>query len=105
MNRVAPIFFIAGMAGLIYEVTWVRQFGNLFGNTVHSASLVAAAFMLGLGLGSYGMGVWSDRLAATPRKLLRVYALAEIGIALLALLIALFFSHVEDLRATRDVAQ
>ena len=46
-------FFLSGVSGLIYQVTWVRQFGNVFGNTVHSASLVVAVFMLGLGAGSY----------------------------------------------------
>jgi spermidine synthase len=46
---------------LIYQVVWVRVFGNVFGNTIYSASLVVAVFMLGLGVGSYLVGVWSDR--------------------------------------------
>jgi len=40
---------------------WVRVFGNVFGNTIYSASLVVAVFMLGLGVGSYLVGVWADR--------------------------------------------
>jgi predicted membrane-bound spermidine synthase len=56
-------FFLSGAAGLIYQVTWVRQFGNVFGNTMHSASIVVAVFMLGLGVGSYLAGVWADRQA------------------------------------------
>ncbi|MEQ1876336.1 MAG: hypothetical protein ABL958_06805 [Bdellovibrionia bacterium] len=49
LQRLYPIFFISGMSGLIYEVIWIRQFGNIFGNTIYSSSLVMAVFMLGLG--------------------------------------------------------
>src|SRR5713101_6123844 len=76
------LFFCSGVSGLIYQVAWVREFGNVFGNTVHSASLVVAVFMLGLGVGSYLVGVWADRLhAARPESLLRAYAWADLGIA------------------------
>ena len=55
------LFFFSGLSGLIYQVAWVREFGNVFGNTVYSASIVVAVFMLGLGVGSYIAGVWADR--------------------------------------------
>ena len=41
------LFVCSGLSGLIYQVVWVRVFGNVFGNTVYSASLVVAVFMLG----------------------------------------------------------
>lgn len=79
------LFFASGLAGLVYEVCWVRGFGNDFGNTVHSASLVAAVFMAGLGLGSHRAGAWADRRAASDdraaRTLLRAYGAAELGVA------------------------
>ena len=28
------LFFCSGLSGLIYQVVWVRVFGNVFGNTV-----------------------------------------------------------------------
>ena len=55
------LFFLSGISGLIYQVVWVRMFGNVFGNTIHSASLVVAIFMLGLGAGSFIVGAWADR--------------------------------------------
>ena len=55
------LFFCSGLSGLIYQVVWVRVFGNVFGNTVYSTSLVVAVFMLGLGVGSYVTGAWADR--------------------------------------------
>ena len=83
-------FFLSGISGLIYQVTWVRQFGNVFGNTVHSASIVVAVFMLGLGAGGYCAGAWADRRAgAAPRRLVRLYAYAEGVLACLGLALSL----------------
>ncbi|MBW2458429.1 MAG: hypothetical protein JRI68_28275, partial [Deltaproteobacteria bacterium] len=50
------LFFLSGVAGLIYQVIWVRRFGAIFGNTLHSAALVTGVFMCGLGVGSYLVG-------------------------------------------------
>lgn len=90
LGRVHLLFFASGVAGLVYEVSWVRQIGNVFGNTSTSASLVTAVFMCGLGVGSYWAGVHADR-APRPTHLLRAYAIAEllIGACGLALLVVL----------------
>ncbi len=64
------LFFFSGAAGLIYQVIWVRQFGNVFGNNVYSASLVIAVFMCGLGLGSYLAGNRCLLPAACNREIL-----------------------------------
>jgi spermidine synthase len=86
------LFFLSGISGLVYQVVWVRQFGNIFGNTVHSAALVTAVFMCGLGAGSYLAGVWADRHRARgPRLLLAAYGWSEaligaLGVALAAIL-------------------
>ncbi len=61
MGLISLLFFVSGISGLIYQVVWVREFGNVFGNTVYSASLIVAVFMLGLGVGSYIVGTWADR--------------------------------------------
>ena len=74
MALISLLFFVSGLSGLIYQVVWVREFGNVFGNTVYSASLIIAVFMLGLGVGSYVVGRWADRqYAARPESLLRTY--------------------------------
>ena len=67
------LFFCSGLSGLIYQVVWVRVFGNVFGNTIYSASIVVAVFMLGLGVGSYVVGAWADRrYLDQPESLVRV---------------------------------
>ena len=94
------LFFLSGVSGLIYQVVWVRVFGNVFGNTVHSASLVVAIFMLGLGAGSFIGGVWADRrYAARPDSLLRAYGIAELLIAGLGIAIAAALPHLGTISA------
>jgi len=93
-------FFLSGIAGLIYQVTWVRQFGNVFGNTVHSASIVVAVFMLGLGAGGYLAGAWTDRhVGREPGRLVRLYAYAEALLACLGLALSLVLPHLAVLVA------
>jgi spermidine synthase len=58
---ISLLFFLSVLSGLIYQVVWVHEFGYVFGNTVYSASLIIAVFMLGLGVGSYVVGRWADR--------------------------------------------
>jgi predicted membrane-bound spermidine synthase len=88
------LFFLSGLSGLIYQIVWVRVFGNVFGNTIYSASIVVAIFMLGLGVGSYVVGAWADRrYEAQPESLLRTYGYFEIAIAALGLAIALLLPH------------
>jgi spermidine synthase len=83
------LFFLSGISGLIYQVVWVRVFGNVFGNTIYSASAVVAVFMLGLGAGSYLAGRWSDRrYAANPELPLRAYGYFELTIAAMGAVIA-----------------
>lgn len=79
------LFLCSGAAGLIYEVVWIRQFGNVFGNTPASASLVVAVFMAGLGLGGAFAGRWADlRYANDHVAPLRLYGRVEIAIAAFA---------------------
>src|SRR5204862_6270657 len=102
------LFFCSGVSGLIYQVVWVRVFGNVFGNTVYSASIVVAVFMLGLGVGSYVLGAWADRrYAREPESLLRAYGYVELAIAMMALGISLLLPHLDRIAAmlssyTRD---
>ena len=94
------LFFCSGVSGLIYQVVWVRSFGNVFGNTIYSASLVVAVFMAGLGVGSYLVGAWSDRrYAARPESLLRTYAHLELVIGLMGLGISALLPHLGQVSA------
>ncbi len=50
------IIFAIGMSGfvsMLYEVMWIRTLTQLFGSSVYSFSLVVAAFIAGISLGSW----------------------------------------------------
>jgi spermidine synthase len=94
------LFFLSGIGGLIYQVVWVRVFGNVFGNTVYSASVIVAVFMLGLGMGSYLAGRWADRrYASEPSTPLLAYGCFEVAIAAMGAAIALMLPHLDRLSA------
>ncbi len=93
-------FFMSGIAGILYEVVWVREFGLRFGNTIHSSALVTGVFMSGLGLGAWLGGWLADRRdRGDSRHALRLYVVAEISIALLGLTIALALPHLDGVSA------
>lgn len=104
------LFFCSGLSGLIYQVVWVREFGNVFGNTVYSASLVVAVFMLGLGVGSFLVGGWADRrYAVAPESLLTIYGGFELAIAAMGLGMSVTLPHLDRAAAamsayTRDAS-
>src|SRR5258705_1056595 len=92
------LFFCSGLSGLIYQVVWVRVFGNVFGNTIYSASAVVAVVMLGVGVGSYLADRWSDRrYAANPELPLRAYGYFELTIAAMGAVIAGVLPHLDRL--------
>ena len=94
------LFFLSGVSSLIYQVIWVRQFGNLFGNTVFAASLVIAVFMSGLGVGSYVAGVWADRrYIVRPYAAIRAFGYSELAIGALGFALLLGLGRLDDLPA------
>ena len=70
---VYTIFFLSGAAALIYEISWTRQIGLLFGHTVHAASIVLASYFAGMAFGYWIGAKWSSRVSP-----LLGYAIAEL---------------------------
>lgn len=78
---IVSLVFASGLAGLVYQVLWMKQIGLLFGSTSQAAAVTLAAFFAGLGAGSW----WWGRRVATIARPLRFYAWMEFGIAVSAL--------------------
>lgn len=74
--------FISGAAALVYQLIWVRLLGLVFGVSSFAVATVVAVFLLGLGLGSYFFGRWSERTSEP----LRIYMYVELGIAATSIL-------------------
>lgn len=60
---------LSGMTALASEVIWTRQLSLLFGGTTYAFSLILAAFLLGLGIGS-SAGSAIARHLSQPRSAL-----------------------------------
>ena len=79
---VAGLLFLSGMCGLIFQVSWFREFRLVFGASTAASSAVLAVFMGGLGIGNAVLGKRADR----ARSPLALYALLELSIAVAAAL-------------------
>lgn len=54
------LVFLSGFAALVYQISWTRQIGVLFGHTTQVAALVLASYFLRMA-GGYSLGGrWSQ---------------------------------------------
>ncbi len=74
-------FFLSGLAALMYETAWTREFAFVFGTSELAVSAVLAAYMTGLAAGA----ALAAKLAPRLRRPVLAYGLLELGIALGAL--------------------
>lgn len=79
---VGAIFFLSGVAALIYQISWQRLLFTSFGVDIESVTIVVSTFMLGLGAGAIAGGLAADRFAT---RLIALFALCELGIGLFGL--------------------
>ena len=94
MTRTLSIicFALSGVAGLIYEVCWIRQASLVFGSTTLAFSTVLATFFGGLALGSWLFA----GIAQRAERPLRWYAVLELALAAIALVSPLAFELADD---------
>ena len=76
-------FFCSGLAALLYETAWAREFAFVFGTSELAVVSVLAAYMGGLAIGAALAGP----LAARSRRPILLYGLLELAIAVFALLV------------------
>ena len=77
------IFFLSGMAALLYQLIWQRALFTFYGTNSESITAIVAAFMLGLGLGSLVGGEISRR-AHLP--FVAIFAVVEVLIGAFGLI-------------------
>ena len=87
------IFLLSGMTGLVYEIVWMKLLVLVMGNTVYSTTTVLAAFMGGLGLGSFLAGRFLHRVSLP----LKTYGYLEGAIGLYALAVPLLVAAADPL--------
>ena len=77
------LFVGSGCAALIYEVVWFQLLGLVIGASSVSLGVLLGTFMGGMCLGSYLL----PRLVSPKHHPLRVYALLELGIGVIGVLV------------------
>lgn len=78
-------FFLSGLAGLIYQTAWTREFAFVFGTSNLAIATVLAAYMAGLAAGAAVAARFANRIT---RPLL-TYGVLELGVGLAALAVPL----------------
>lgn len=87
------VFLASGFPALIYQLVWQRSLFAIYGVNIESITIVVAAFMLGLGLGSLAGGALS-KVAGLPYLL--IFGVAEFAAGLFGLVSLQLFSWVGD---------
>ena len=80
--RVGGLLFGSGLAALVYQVAWIREFRLIFGASTAATAAVLAVFIGGLGAGGLVFGARADR----STRPLAMYGAFELGAAALAAL-------------------
>src|SRR6478735_3462907 len=70
-------FLLSGIAALIYQTAWTRQFAIVFGTSELAVATVLAAYMGGLALGA----ALAERYLTRVVRPVLMYGLLELGIA------------------------
>lgn len=87
------VFFLSGVAAVLYQILWQRAVFTMFGSDNESVTIVVSAFMLGLGIGSLVGGALSKRFAT---RLIPVFAAIEGCIGLFGLVSLDFYGMLRD---------
>src|SRR4051812_4867834 len=87
------LFVGSGCAALIYEVVWLQLLQLVIGSTAASLGVLLGTFMGGMCAGSLLL----PRLVSGRRHPLRVYALLELGIGALGLVVLFGMPFVEHI--------
>jgi spermidine synthase len=89
-------FFVgSGFAALIYEIVWFQLLEFIIGSTATSLAVLLGTFMGGMCLGSLALA----RIIPASFHPLRVYAVLELGIGLIAIMVLYFLPPAADLYA------
>ena len=70
-------FVLSGIAGLVYQMVWMRYLSTIFGTSELAIVTVLVAYMGGLAVGAALASRWVEKLKSP----IRVYAILEAVIA------------------------
>lgn len=92
---VVVLFIASGCSALIYEIVWLQSLQLVIGSSAVSLGVLLGTFMGGMCLGSLLL----PRVVSPRRHPLRLYALIELGIGLIGIVLLFGLPHIDRLYA------
>lgn len=99
-KTVKAIFFMSGIAALIYQIAWQRMLFTAFGVDLESITIIIAVFMAGLGVGAYYGGRIADHF---PKHIILFFALTEVGIGTFGFMSPTLIEYVKEVFLYSDI--
>jgi spermidine synthase len=96
LSLIFALFIGSGCAALVYEIVWFQLLQLIIGSSAVSLGVLLGTFMGGMCLGSF----WLPRVIPRRHHPLRVYAVLELGIGILGILIVLLMPFIGRLYTT-----
>src|SRR6478752_3478863 len=100
-RRLLPLLLVlfvgSGCSALIYEIVWFQLLQFVIGSSAVSMAVLLGTFMGGMCLGSLAL----PRLISARHHPLRVYALLELGIGVIGILVLFGMPYVDQVYAER----
>ena len=93
LKTIKAVFFLSGIAALVYQIAWQRMLFTAFGVDLESVTIIISVFMAGLGVGAYYGGRIADRF---PNHIIQFFALTEVGIGTFGIASPLLIEFVKE---------
>ncbi len=94
----ALLLLLSGTVALIYQIIWIKQLTLIVGVDVYAVTTGVSAFFAGLALGGLLLGRLVDRI----KRPLQLYAVLEIGVALIGVSMTIALAHSAALFANME---
>lgn len=98
----SALFFISGLAALLYQSCWQRLLFLILGSNIEAVTVVVSVFMLGLGVGALAGGRLADQYS---EKTLTLFLLLETGIGSFGLLSPALLAALEQYMVSQPMWQ
>jgi spermidine synthase len=89
INIIMIVSFFSGMAALLYEMVWTRLLINFFGSSTYSFSIMLAAFILGITIGSWIL----SQATLTKINKIKILTFSQMAIGLTTMAVLLFYER------------
>ncbi len=99
---ILPVIMVSGTTSFVYEVLWTRLLAHVIGGSVAAFATMLASFLTGIAIGSAVAG----RLASDRARAVSAFAICQLGIAAMSVLIYYSLNHYlagDDLSYTAKV--